>query len=337
MPVTAGVRDLSGSIRIMFQKIVGQRLGVDFEYPLLAGARLTAEGTVVYRKEPDEVRELVAVAQRVVLYIHGIIGDTRGMVASARGVGLKLEDPPPFLGDRYDLMLAFDYENINTTIEETARGLKRRLEAVGLGAGHGKTLHIVAHSMGGLVARWFVEREGGNAIVQHLAMLGTPNAGSPWPTVQAWATTALGIGLNSLSVVAWPVRALGSLMGAIETVDVTLDQMAPGSDFYQTLTASADPGIPYTVIAGNTSILPAALEAPEGQESRMARLMNRLLHETTALAFFGEPNDIAASVQSIESIPPGRSPQPEIREVACDHITYFNTAAGLSALAEALP
>ena len=57
-------------------------------------------------------------------------------------------------------------------------------ERLRIEAGHGKTIHIVAHSMGGLVSRYFIENLGGHEIVQHLIMLGTPNSGSPWPEVQ---------------------------------------------------------------------------------------------------------------------------------------------------------
>ncbi|MEM9926475.1 MAG: hypothetical protein AAF915_22435 [Cyanobacteria bacterium P01_D01_bin.50] len=55
--------------------------------------------------------------------------------------------------------------------------------------------------MGGLISRTFIEEERRNQIVQHLVMLGTPNAGSPWIQIQNWAFTALGIGLNQLSTV----------------------------------------------------------------------------------------------------------------------------------------
>ena len=85
------------------------------------------------------------------------------------------------MADRYDLVLTFDYENLQDPIAETARALKERLAAVGLGADHGKSVDVVAHSMGGLVSRWFIEREGGNRAIQRLIMLGTPNGGSPWP------------------------------------------------------------------------------------------------------------------------------------------------------------
>ncbi|MFM6282490.1 MAG: esterase/lipase family protein, partial [Dolichospermum sp.] len=176
------------------------------------------------------------------------------------------------LNELYDLVLTFDYENINTDIPEIARILKKKLEDVDLKANHRKVLHIVAHSMGGLVSRWFIEREGGNQVVQHLVMLGTPNAGSPWPTVQDIATVALGIGLNSLSTVAWPVKVLGGLVSGLEAVDVTLDQMKPSSPFLRTLAASPDPGIPYSVIAGNTSIMRAALVAEGKKESTFQRL-----------------------------------------------------------------
>ena len=286
------------------------------------------------------VEERVAAAQHILLYIHGITGDTRSMVPSARW---QSDDPlSRTLADRYDLILTFDYENINTTIEDTARVLKQRLEAVGLGQGHGKTLHIVAHSMGGLVARWFIEREGGNTVVQRLIMLGTPNAGSPWPKVQDWATIALGIGLNALSSVVWPVKILGDLVIAIEAIDVTLDEMNPESTFYRSLEASPDPGITYTLIIGNTSLRPTVAEGGSGEEeSTIVRLLRRLpqklLHEGTALAFFRQPNDIAVSVVSAKAVPSNRSTELEIHEVACDHLTYFTARAGLEALSKSLP
>ncbi|HEY0602361.1 MAG TPA: caspase family protein [Herpetosiphonaceae bacterium] len=343
-----GARSLTGSIRILFQKVVTQRIGKymgwKYDYPILAAAYVADDGKVSYWPRPGDVKQRVATADRILIYIHGIIGDTRGMAASARVLDGKLAPPPPALLSRYDLILTFDYENINTTIEETARALKQRLQAVGLGPGDGKHVHIVAHSMGGLVSRWFVEREGGNRIVEKLVLLGTPNAGSPWPTVQTWATAALGLALNSLPVIGWPGSVLSSLLGAIETADVTLDQMAPGSPFFEALDASDDPGIPYVVLAGNTSLIPAAL-APtngDGDSGLLSRLLSKLtlpnaLHAATALAFFGQPNDIAVSVRSITNINDQRSPQPVVREIACDHITYFSTVAGLQALAEALP
>jgi len=331
-PVSEGRRSLQGAIRILFQKVISEKLGLEYQYPMLAVASVGDDQSVKYEADQAQVKQLVAQAKRIVVYVHGITGDTESLVSSIHQPTIGVDGQKRSISQFYDLVLTFDYENINTSIEENARNLKKRLAALGLGANHGKVLHIVAHSMGGLVSRWFIEREGGNQVVQHLIMLGTPNGGSPWPTVQDWATLALGIGLNSLSTVAWPVKVLGSLISAIEAVDVTLDQMKPNSDFLKTLAQSDDPGIPYSIIAGNTSIIPAAVQQQGEKSSLLERLMQNLFGKVVALPFFGQPNDIAVTVQSIRNVTDGRSLPPEIQEVACDHLTYFNHPEGLKAL-----
>ncbi|MEQ9000660.1 MAG: caspase family protein [Coleofasciculus sp. B1-GNL1-01] len=331
-PVSQGKRDLKGAIRICFQKVVREQLGLEFQYPLLAIAEVGDDQKVTDETDVAEVKKRVAQSERIVLYIHGIIGDTKSLVSSLQQT-LKVEDNNRSIRELYDLVLTFDYENLNTPIEENARLLKKQLEAVGLGANHGKVLHIVAHSMGGLVSRWFIEQEGGNKVVQHLIMLGTPNAGSPWATVKEWATMVMAVGINSLSQTPLPVKALGSLSEAMmNTVEVALDQMQPNSQFIQALATSNDPGIPYSIIAGNTSISPAALQEDGEKATLLKRLMKKLFDKAVALPFLGEPNDIAVTVHSIKSLPDGWSVSPFIQEVACDHLTYFNHPEGLKAL-----
>jgi len=332
-PVSIGKRSLGGAIRIFFQKVVAEKLGLPFEYPILAAVKVGADETVQYEGTVEAVKQRVAAAERIVLYIHGIIGDTRSMVGSVRRAKVLLDGREQLMADAYDLVLAFDYENLNTSIEENGRLLKQRLMAVGLGPNHGKTVHIVAHSMGGLVSRWFIEREGGNQIVQHLIMLGTPNAGSPWSTVQDLVTPILTFGLNSLSSVVWPAKVLGSLLAALETIDVPLDQMKPNSDFLKSLAASEAPGIPYSIVAGNTSIVQPKTEE---QANKIKSLFDKIGKAVVEFPFFSHPNDIAVLVQSIKSLPEGRSPQPIFQEVACDHLVYFANPEGLQGLSEAV-
>lgn len=312
-------RDLISSIKMCFVKVISDWLGREFDGYHLRAVTVAKDATVTpVENIPTQVEQ----ANRILLYIHGIIGDTNDMVKSVQRAKVSVDGQEHPLNELYDLVLTFDYENINTDIPEIARILKKKLKDVGLTVNHGKVLHIVAHSMGGLVSRWFIEREGGNQLVQHLVMLGTPNAGSPWSTVQDLATLALGIGLNSLSTVAWPVKVLGSLMSGIDAVDVTLDAMKPNSSFLRNLAASPDPGVPYSVIAGNTSIIRAAIE--EGETvSRLKRLIQRLRIQVVEFPFLGQPNDIAVKVDSIKSVPEGRMIPPNIQEVACDHLTYF--------------
>lgn len=341
---TTSSRSLTGSIKIFFKKLRNQRLRHAYEYPILAAVEVREEGNqikVTYQKEPEDVKRLVASAQKIVLYIHGIIGDTESMVGSIQRATVEVNGQRRSLGELYDLVLAFDYENLQTTIEENAQLLKQQLEAVGLGANHGKELHIVAHSMGGLVSRWFIEQEGGNQIVQHLVMLGTPNGGSPWPAIQDMAWVLLGWGLNQIPEMAWPAKVVADLAAKslkfVEANDNALDQMQPDSPFFKAIANSPDPQVPYTIIAGDRSL--STSQSPERLKRLMAKLLTPALNKVVDdWAFGGEANDIAVSLNSIQRVSDDRLPQPKknLPNVACDHLTYFTTEAGLKALADAL-
>ena len=323
-------RSLTGSIRILFRKLVGKALGLPPAYPLLRMATVADDGTVTYESERAELRRAVGAADAVLLYVHGIIGDTEGMVRSSRISGAASP-----IGERYDVVLTFDYENLDTPIEENAASLQSMLQDVGLSAGHGKRLDIVAHSMGGLVARHLIELDGG-VDVDRLITLGTPNGGSPWPTVQRWATAAVALAANGLIPVAWPVTALAALLGTVEKVDTALDQMQPESAFLAQLAGAPDPGTSYHVIVGNRSLVKPAEGAPDG---RVGRLLGRLAPsriggDIVDLVFFNQPNDLAVSVQSASTIPGARQPAPQLHVVATDHVSFFEDPASLAVLAD---
>lgn len=344
LPVpTQSSRSLQGSIRIFFEKVICSKLGKTFEYPILAAATVDENEQVIYDKNIESITAKVAQAQRIILYIHGIIGDTESLVPSIQKATIAIDGQQRPIKDLYDLTLTFDYENLNTTIEENARLLKQQLQAVGLGTNHGKQLHIVAHSMGGLVSRWLIELEGGQEIVQHLVMLGTPNAGSPWPAVQDLVFTILVFGLNQLAAIAWPAKVVANLLEYLETNNHSLEQMHPDSEFLKQLAQNPDPGVHYTIVAGDRSLVPAATETQlDKQSSPLQRLMSKLfgqgVDKVVNLVFFEQPNDIAVTLASIKSVSSNRSPQPQILtpNPACDHLTYFNHPAGLEALAKAL-
>jgi hypothetical protein len=171
-------------------------------------------------------------------------------------------------------------------------------------------------------------------------MLGTPNDGSPWPRVVDWAITALSIGLNELGKVAWPATVLAGLVPATKWIKITLAQMAPHSPFIRDLYSSTDPKIPYTLLAGNTSLVPTAGEDAERQ-SKLRRLLARLWSDRTkydlaSLFFGGADNDIAVSLESMRYLPPDRSPACDVRPVACDHLSYFRHPEALKNLASVL-
>lgn len=345
-PTARGEKSLGGSIKIFFLKTVDKYLGLGYDYPRLARASLdetpTAEGnsgglTVSYHNDLEEIRQAVAAAQSIVLYTHGIIGDTLDMPKIMK---LVRDSAGAELAAQYDLTLTFDYENLETPIEETARLLKDRLAAIGLGANHGKTLHIVAHSMGGLVSRWFIEKEGGNEVVSHLFMVGTPNAGSPYGSVYEMASTLTSIALNKATFLTPYMVPINLLGRAVDRMVATLKQMKPDSDFFKALNDGADPGIPYTLIAGNTTLIP--VELSERYKTLLQKVIQRFRqrghYDALSALLFRAPNDIAVSVDSMGNIPNGSGRRHPVRIIpaASDHISYFAEPAGLKALAEAL-
>ncbi|WP_071192219.1 caspase family protein [Trichormus sp. NMC-1] len=339
---TIDSRSLQGSIKILFQKLLSPIFKKEFTYPLVRIAEVSSNGRVYYQDNKQFIKSKVDESKKILLFIHGIIGDTESLVTSVQEATFTENGQQKTLRDKYDLVLTCDYENLHTTIEENARLLRQRLEEIGLGANHGKQLHIVAHSMGGLVSRTFIEREGGNQIAQHLVMLGTPNAGSPWPSIQDWAFTALGIGLNQMSSLAWPTIVIAGLVSFLEASDNALDQMNPQSSFIQSIATNPDPNVQYTIIAGDRSIRPEALETEPGkQSSQIQRLMQKLfgssVDRVVDMVFLKQPNDIAVTLESIKSVNANRTPEPiMLPDAACDHLTYFTSKPGLDALIKAL-
>jgi hypothetical protein len=145
-PTADGRRSLTGSVRLYFRKVVAQARPREFQGGTLAAHIVRSDGSIDCVTSENEITKLVNSAHDITILIHGIIGDTSGMVENAQVCGFD------------GLLLTFDYENLNTTIEETARELGHTLRRVGLCAKHGKRVRIVAHSMGGLVSRWMIER-----------------------------------------------------------------------------------------------------------------------------------------------------------------------------------
>src|SRR5262249_1131460 len=128
----------------------------------------------------------------------------------------------------------------------------------------------------------------------------------------------------------------------MENPTVALNEMVPNSSALSELYQSADPGLPYVMLAGNTSLIPAALAAPDAANgSAFARLLSRLaspelLHNVANPFFLNQENDGAVSIASMKNIAAGRKLPFDIRPVACDHLSYFRDPEGLKVLAAVL-
>lgn len=335
-------RGIGSSVKLVVHKLLGGKLGIsEFPLPRLGIPSIVKkEYPFEFNYEVSDIKSAVASANRIMILIHGFTSSCN----ETYFVGNK--DHPeksilPFLKDKagYDLVLVFDYETLNTPITDTANLLKQKLAEVGLAEGHGKELHIIAHSMGGLVSRTFIEMQGGNKIINHLIMAGTPNGGSPWVSVKQWALFGSCLLLNSIAAVGWGIAALGYLFGAVkaadEFVEKNSDAMKPNSDFLKSLKHAADPGIPYTVLAGSTTMI------PDDADNKVGKILEKLGigdPQYTALQkyLFKDENDIFVGVDSVLTVPDGRANKLEVIKLPVNHFGFFVPDGGLDELQKLL-
>ncbi len=282
----------------------------------LRRANYTPGGSFTY--ETDDVAGHIARARTILVVVHGIIGDTEALLSGIPRAGLT---------DVFDCVLSYDYENLATPIGDTARALEADLAAIGLGADHGKQVTLLAHSMGGLVCRQFIERGTGAQVAGHLVMCGTPNRGSPFGRIgsgrkilEVLAT----IGVNFAPQFCGPALML---LGRSRKLTPTLEQMDPDSDFLRDLNANKPPTTRYTILAGNVE----QYEPPAG--SSFDALMAKIAQGPAFDALFRKrANDIAVAVDSIVADLPARDRHAQRQNVACHHLNYFTSLAGIAAL-----
>ncbi|WP_078843152.1 triacylglycerol lipase [Streptomyces albus] len=77
---------------------------------------------------------------------------------------------------------ALNYSPLTCDIRSAAAALAERVEEICGRTGHAR-IDVVGHSLGGLIARYYVQRLGGHARVRTLVTLGTPHSGTtaaPW-------------------------------------------------------------------------------------------------------------------------------------------------------------
>ncbi|SNY39083.1 caspase family protein [Paractinoplanes atraurantiacus] len=296
-----------GVIRVYFRRLTGT--------PAPPGGLAVAErgpdGVVTYEREPGLIRQRVGAASSIRLFVPGLVGDSRDLPGAEAG----------------ELLLTFDHSCPDVEVQTCATALAAALADAGLEPGHGRPLHVVAHSVGGLIARWFIEKAGGAQVVTSLTMLGTPNAGVSWPRLPEWATLALALGLNRLTTMTWPPEALSALLALGRREDPKAGhQLRPDSELLRELAASPDPGVPYLAVAGTASTLAGAVDKQDDGSTTVGRLLDRLrlpgVSDIAALAFLRAPNDLLVSEDSATRLPDGRQPVPVALRADCDHLTY---------------
>jgi pimeloyl-ACP methyl ester carboxylesterase len=275
------------------------------------------DGTAALRRESLGIK--AGKAKRILLVLHGLGGDAHEMVQT-----LNTNLPADKLKS-YDLILAYDYESLNTGLDDTARSLKAELMGLNIGK-DGRKITIIGHSLGGLVARWLTEKEGGNAFVENCILIGTPNNGSAYGKIDAyrqWAQGTLELALNFIpNVVPFSGFVLKFLKTASD-LSGSIAQLDPASKFINDLNSSSDPGVQYTVIAGDAAGMdsgtPGFSSFLQQTRLKLGKWMNS-----------DEPNDLFAPVRSLEcpELWEGREAVDIKPTMQCHHFSYLSGVSG---------
>ena len=121
----------------------------------------------------------VEAAGTPIILIHGVI-DNRSIFTVLRRA----------LRNRgFGRLYALNYSPFTDDIADVARRLGALIEDVCEQTGY-ERVHIIGHSMGGLIARYYVQRLGGDSHVHTVCTLGSPHGGTaparvvPWPVIR---------------------------------------------------------------------------------------------------------------------------------------------------------
>lgn len=327
-------RSLGGSLKLFFYKVVLSKIGFTYTHPQLALATLADDLSVSYETDPDLIREALRPdsVKNILLFTHGIIGDTLDMTKAAR-LALTADGSP--IETKIDAILTFDYENLNTRIQDNARLWKEALDRVGINAHDTKQVTIIAHSMGGLITRWMVEKLHGNEFIDRVILCGTPNEGTPLADVRDAVEVLLTFAVNGASFLKPWLFAINVLGKLGNEVSVSFRQMDMVTGIYTELNDKTDPRIPYTILAGDIRQIGLNLTDEMTLVQKLfTRLGRAAKYDLVDKLIFKASNDIAVGTKSIASIPGSEqwTKPPVTFTIACDHLNYFVNPASLSIL-----
>jgi triacylglycerol lipase len=119
------------------------------------------------------VHQGVATAETPILLVHGIIDNHSIFTLLQRALRRR----------GFATVSSYDYGLLTRDIPAAARLLAEAVEKLAADTGY-ERVHVIGHSLGGLIGRYYVQRLGGDARVHTLVTLGTPHGGTemarPW-------------------------------------------------------------------------------------------------------------------------------------------------------------
>lgn len=340
-------KGLGKTLKVFFQKITYDKLRLKTnDSTRLAIASLNENGEITEQEEIKESTESINQANRILLLVHGIAGETQAMGGCISSIGKDQNS----LKDAYDLVLTFDYESLNSSVQDTATILEKKLKAIGLGKEHGKQLDVIAYDLGGLVMRWMVEKQDcDDGRFNNLVLVAVPNKGTPWAALKeqgftlfkSWAYGSLTLMLNNLTVIPVGGLAVAGMVKLLEAADNTIDQMHPESELLKSLSTSTRPNTSYFVIAGNTQNL--MIDMDDSQQNKFSKVFDYLMERSKLAAFdvltaklFKQENDFAFDYESMSGLPASFGGESLVAYVECDHFSYFTDENSVKQIRNAL-
>ncbi len=118
----------------------------------------------------------VEAATTPILLVHGFIDNHAIFTVMERALRRR----------GFQTLSAYDYGLLTHNIPRAAVRLGETIEKLATKSGH-ERIHVIGHSLGGLIARYYVQRLGGDSYVRTLVTLGTPHHG----TQLAWIAPLL--------------------------------------------------------------------------------------------------------------------------------------------------
>ena len=109
----------------------------------------------------------VAAAETPILLVHGIVDNHSIFALLQRALRRR----------GFATVSSYDYGLLTRDIPTAARLLGEAVEKLAANSGY-EQVHVIGHSLGGLIARYYVQRLGGHARVHTLVTLGTPHSGT---------------------------------------------------------------------------------------------------------------------------------------------------------------
>jgi hypothetical protein len=111
-------------------------------------------------------------ARTPVLLVHGLVDNRSVFTILSRSLRRR----------GFTSVCSWNYSPWLTDVAQGAQDLAEHIERICSETGHDR-VHVVGHSLGGLIARYLVQRLGGDRRIDTLVTLGTPHQGSRWAHV----------------------------------------------------------------------------------------------------------------------------------------------------------